>query len=350
MLNRERTDDIAAVENEDQDRRRRKRLRPRRPAALVEQLPTEILERIAFMSENLNFLRSSLRIGYLLSSKSFLTELLAAAFAPTWDQWFGCPRSKVHSYRGFLEDYERIGGSPDFQSAVLACPWANLALLLEAQQIWYRRDGARRYYEHADYALCTPGEPGGLASHPTAGFDHARDVTACFEADWENFLSGLSVVAFTPVVVDSFVATNHRRNSGYIELHPLTKIPERLLSSPLDWEKARWLFWFIRGGARLLPVHTWELTQRGYNHIMTLADKRLALALLWMFRSLGVFDEHWPLFLVDEKLEEAKWQSISHTGPWPMPGMPFNSQQVWWLACEFLESVMGPAHPPLPRA
>jgi hypothetical protein len=95
------------------DRRQRRRFKSKRPAAPVEELPTEILENIILMSQNLNFLRSSLRIGYRFSSLSFLTELLKAAFGPTWQMWLGYHRARIP-----FEDYTRystIPGDPDFQ-------------------------------------------------------------------------------------------------------------------------------------------------------------------------------------------------------------------------------------------
>jgi hypothetical protein len=97
----------------------RRRFKAKKPAAAIEELPTEILERIIFMSGNLNFLRSSLRVGYRFSSPSFRTELLEAAFAPTWDVWYGRGRPKVDLS---ILDLEPVPGDPDFQ--VRFVPWS----------------------------------------------------------------------------------------------------------------------------------------------------------------------------------------------------------------------------------
>lgn len=103
----------------------RRRFKARKPAAPIEDLPTEILERIIFMSRNINFLRSSLRIGYRFSTRSFLTELLEAAFAPTLDLWFGYKARQVAppsrrrkgvswgNNRWLLPEW--VPGEPDFQ-------------------------------------------------------------------------------------------------------------------------------------------------------------------------------------------------------------------------------------------
>lgn len=108
-----------------------KRFRSRKPAAAVEELPTEILERIIIMSKNLNFLRSSLRVGYRFSSPSFMSELLGAAFEPTWEMWLGYSKDTVVSdviqkrlvaFRSRpgpvncpLLEPESVPGDPDFQ-------------------------------------------------------------------------------------------------------------------------------------------------------------------------------------------------------------------------------------------
>ncbi len=88
----------------------------RKPLSLEERLPLEVLERIFLMSQNLNFPRCSRRIGYLLSSRSLLLELLITAFGPTWDNWFGCVSSDVSSYWGYTSQYAaHFGGDPEFQ-------------------------------------------------------------------------------------------------------------------------------------------------------------------------------------------------------------------------------------------
>lgn len=91
-----------------------KPLRPRHRST-IEKLPTEILQRILLLSRELNFPRASLVIGYRLSPKSFLSEMVLQAFAPTWDNWFGCLKRNVISYHRWLDDKERFGGDQVFQ-------------------------------------------------------------------------------------------------------------------------------------------------------------------------------------------------------------------------------------------
>jgi hypothetical protein len=115
--------DAAADDDEGSDGSRRKPFQSSSPAAPIEELPTEILERIIFLAGNLNFLRSSLRLGYRFSAPSFLTELLGAAFAPTWDAFFGHPRELINTdlriYFLTTDHTERMLGDPSFQVCTL---------------------------------------------------------------------------------------------------------------------------------------------------------------------------------------------------------------------------------------
>ncbi|KAK0717105.1 hypothetical protein B0T26DRAFT_646438 [Lasiosphaeria miniovina] len=242
------------------------------------------------MSENLNLPRSSLRIGCLLSGRSFLSELAVAAFGPTWDLWFGCVRSQIRSYRDYEADYHRVGGNPEFQSAVLACPRMSLALLLDAQKKWYRRHGEGHQLELRDR----------LIRHGRGGFGHACDLEACLGSDWEWFER--------PQVIRIFDCDRDWRRQRYIDLHPATRIPDHLLADPMDRDKIKWLFWLIRGGATLSRHQTWEITECGYQKAMDGAGSspELALLVIRLFFALGVFSHrHWPKFLVSKKLSEA---------------------------------------------
>ncbi|KAK4124990.1 hypothetical protein N657DRAFT_670842 [Parathielavia appendiculata] len=255
---------------------RRMRFKSKKPAAPIEELPTEILERIILMSRNLNFLRSSLRIGYRFSSATFLTELLEAAFAPTWDIRYGLsiPTSTMLDMPGghwtipeFL-----IPGDPDFQwwdtklmfrelqSAVLAGKWANTTNILEAQKKWYRRRGGpRRLHEHLEPSHHLP-----IAQHSVAapnGATDATDVVVIFERDWETFKRGCAHLLSKDRGLTASCdihATGSLAKAEYLDLHPSITIPQRLLAGPFDWETARTCFWLVHGGAHLSSVHMWS--------------------------------------------------------------------------------------------
>lgn len=74
------------------------------------------------------------------------------------------------------------------------------------------------------------------------------------------------------------------------------------------------------------------MTKRGYEQIMNLVDKELAFFLLFLFHRLKVFGpHHWPLFLVEEKQDEAHreyWCNSYTDDP--------KTTHVWWLAREIL--------------
>jgi len=94
----------------------RPRKKRRKSPSLEDRLPLEVLERIFLMSENVNFARATPRLGWMLSNRNLLLELLITAFGPTWDNWFGCVSSEVASYRGYItQDAARFGGDPKFQ-------------------------------------------------------------------------------------------------------------------------------------------------------------------------------------------------------------------------------------------
>lgn len=98
------------------------KVKPKSQASYLEkELPLEIIERIFWASENVEFARSSLRIGRLLSGPATRRATFLHAFGPTWDVWFGCLRSEpeMKGYHGWQDDAARFGGSPRFQVSML---------------------------------------------------------------------------------------------------------------------------------------------------------------------------------------------------------------------------------------
>ncbi|KAJ4298552.1 hypothetical protein N0V88_003582 [Collariella sp. IMI 366227] len=272
------------------------------------ELPTELLERIIFMSRNLNILRSSLRISYRFSSRPFLTELVEAAFAPTWNMRFGDHRAEIILHHGDGVPPDRVPGDPDFQSEILTCPWATASLLLEAQQKWYRRSGSgQSSVLHLEPVSVPPWH----RHPPEAPLGDAENVVPLFEKDWDAFKGSCAALVAGSEDVDwtDVGLLLREKQAVYIDLHPSAKIPGRLLTGPFDWEAARTVYWLIRGRAMLGPRDTWswELTQQGYDHIMGLGNKELALVLLMLLAKMGAFS-HWPMFLFEQKLDDVTHQ------------------------------------------
>jgi hypothetical protein len=94
-----------------------------------------------------------------------------------------------------------------------------------------------------------------VRSHAEGGLDHGTDLHDCFRVDWETFLHKYGADGALMV----FLFRRKRGKTGYLNMHPGTRIPDALLMRPLDWEKAKWLYWLIHGGGRLSPLQSWEV-------------------------------------------------------------------------------------------
>ncbi|EGY19781.1 hypothetical protein VD0002_g6085 [Verticillium dahliae] len=204
--------------------------RPRKTSLLERQLPLEILEHIFYLSENVAFPRCSPLLGRLLSGRPTLLGAVIAAFAPTWHAGYGIDTRRALGFHWSrsLTAGERARcraieeglhpGNPAFQSALVACRWADAATFLEAQAQWARRFAADRPPPAPLLAL-------------------AED-----DADDENGTWP------TPL---------------YRDVHPHMRIPDPLLAGPWSPQDALLLRWLRRGGARFHASQSWELKLRG---------------------------------------------------------------------------------------
>jgi len=119
-----------AEKQERRKRRRQKLVMKKLSGASIERLPLEILEMILLRSENVNFPKSSQRIGRIMSNSSVYVQLILTAFGPTWDVWFGVLPTAVHSYGGWQTDNARFGGDPVFQVSACVRPMISDAAIL----------------------------------------------------------------------------------------------------------------------------------------------------------------------------------------------------------------------------
>ncbi|KAM0333585.1 hypothetical protein ACHAQA_002250 [Verticillium albo-atrum] len=229
-----------------------RRSRPRKKSLLERQLPLEILERIFYLSENLAFPRCSPLLGRLLSGRQTLVGAAMAAFGPTWAAWYGVDLRRAHGFRwkSSLDPAETarcraiedalVPGNPDFQSAILACPWATLPALLEAQSQWARR-----------FARDRP---------PPAALDEDEH-----EDEDEN------KEARPPQQQQQ---RQEKQPCLYHDVHPRTRIPDLLVSGPWTHDDALLLRWLRRGGARFHAAQSWELKLRGLRAAVTARSPR----------------------------------------------------------------------------
>ncbi|KAK0749498.1 hypothetical protein B0T18DRAFT_107435 [Schizothecium vesticola] len=324
--------------------KRQRRIKPRRAGcALIERLPLEILEHIFFLSKNTDFPKSSPYIGCTLSSRLTLLRLVIEAFGPTWDVWFGCVPGAVHSYYGWEQDEKRFGGDPQFQNHVLACHRVDVSVLLDAQKLWLRRQTAPRLLEMFPFLL-----KGFTDLEPPVGHDvpaTSEDIERCFEWEWNCHTAWCKALAYAATREedalrlelgdDCFGAgaedsieqgdtlygweTNEFDEYGFffgqpnrnlvcarllsvyntpssIDMHSKVRIPDELLVGPLDWAKAKLLFWFVRQRAQLDDQQTWELTKLGYENLVKLDETNLRLVGIGLFCRLRVFS-YWPYHL-----------------------------------------------------
>ncbi|KAK4660527.1 hypothetical protein QC762_119770 [Podospora pseudocomata] len=292
------------------------------PKSRLESLPPEMLWPIAVRSQNLHLLRVSKFLRGLLSDRSFELEMAVAAFGPTWDMYFGRPRSTI----GSPPEPEQFPGDPKFQGNVLVARlmhdtrYMNVDFILKAQQVWCRQERTERHMEKAACILwkpptqVQPKQEGSEANEDQRAEEkqelgyrerEVEKIRERFDEDWQEFCDACPFNNTTKLEYE--IGTNTQGpEGGYLDLHPLTPIPDRFLKGPFDLESVKLLFWLVRGGARILPEHNWEATKHGFEQIMNM-ESRLGIYVLILFDILGVFKkEHWPPFLLDEKMKWVK--------------------------------------------
>ncbi|KAK0659778.1 hypothetical protein QBC41DRAFT_331287 [Cercophora samala] len=316
----------------------------------LESLPAEILWPIAVRSQNPDLMRVNKFLRHVLSARSFALEMTVAAFGPTWDVYFGRPKSRISSRR---DDYEisQSPGDPQFQGNVLAARWMNIDHMLEAQQVWYRQQRTERLWEKAACLWWTSPpeipqiqeEPKSEEDQQVEGEQEARDplqdvarIPERFNEDWQEFCDACSFDEQTGAYQSIVLNVYEDKKEGHLDLHPLTVIPDRFLTGPFDLKTVKLLFWLARGGARILPEHNWEVTKRGFEQVMA-DESPLAAYVIYFYHVLGVFNKgHWPDFVLEEKfnwLRERKQDMLST--------MPDGTHLWKHRLCDFAFSFIG---------
>ncbi|ORY67360.1 uncharacterized protein BCR38DRAFT_472784 [Pseudomassariella vexata] len=227
---------------------------------LEKSIPLEIMERIFWMSENVNLPRASLRLGWLLSAISTRQQTFLEAFGPTWDVWFGClrrvtPDSTVQSYYGWDSDSIRFGGNPEFQSALLQYSWVNISFIMECCDLWAHRYGMDRPLQQISVWSDPAEDSSGLNLLHPGGHEGLDTAQQRFRQDYDEFCIRSSL----PLLIEDV---------SFIEVHRGTQIPDKLLTGPWDEDALQKFFWMLRAGARLSPEQTWETTLEGFQNAM----------------------------------------------------------------------------------
>jgi len=146
-----------------------------------------------------------------------------------------------------------VGSQPDAnrsrQSAILRCPWMKVPLLLDAQQLWHRRHGRDRHFQHLLGLDLLD-----ASSHGSGGFGHVHSIKECFQQEHHAFKDSAKQLKLTP-----YYAGRERRT--HMDVHPLTRIPESLLVGPFNRDGCDLLFWLMKGGARITAQDSWEVRE-----------------------------------------------------------------------------------------
>lgn len=251
--------------------------------APIERLPLEILEQIFLDSSELNFPRSSLRIGYMLSSRSCLLRLVISVFAPTWSDSLG---KSIRALPIYLWDSKRVpidfAGDPKLQSDILACKWATMDIITGALQVWLLRNGRDYLCDHsetppqADNIIIPAQSPSG--HNAARAYKHATEsLHECFEFSFRRFAT----------------LQSHFEFSTYGEVHPAIRIPDALLAGPFDLDMIKKLYWLSRSLIKVKGDQSWELAKEGLQNILEHEDDEQAALLIILFEDIGAWDD-WP--------------------------------------------------------
>ncbi|TRX98418.1 hypothetical protein FHL15_000492 [Xylaria flabelliformis] len=277
-----------------------KDLRPK-ASEIEKSIPLEILERIFWLSENVNLPRAGPRLGRLLSGLSTLRETFITAFAPTWEVWFGRVDDRgtdfrgVHSYVDWEEDGDQFGGNPSFQTDLLACSWTTIDMILDCRDIWVRRHARTRSFQYPPL-WGDPIEPSSnTISSDAAGISDIKDARSSFYRDYNAFrdIERLSTHS------ESANYRLERNPCTWIGVHRNTEIPDDLLIGPWDEGSLQKFFWLVQAGARLSSGQTWEITREGFGNAISdqLAPNLTVIRLLYI---LGAFQK-WPRYVIEEE-------------------------------------------------
>ncbi|KAI0848471.1 hypothetical protein F5Y00DRAFT_238409 [Daldinia vernicosa] len=267
-------------------------------ASYLEKIPLEILERILWYSENVNLPRSSPLIGRLLSGRSTLRETFIVAFQPTWDAWFGCVGDRNDSTRP-------TEGNPDFQSGLLEYPWTNISFILESWDFYVRRlakaqrSGTDQPFHFQHVRIWgDPDNPANIMAKDDSNVVDSQEASRCFFHDYAAFRA---IEEHNGYYLRTF--RNRSIQSTFLQVHKDTRIPDSLFTSPHSDEKIQKLFWLVRGGARLSPDQTWELTLQSFRDAVPETLPHVGKVNITMIRLLYILGAYqtWPEYVSNDE-------------------------------------------------
>lgn len=146
---------------------------------------------------------------------------------------------------------------------MLELRFVTIDTVLNAQQMWAKKNGVDSYYEHTMYSdfsyrkYDTDRQSDADAEdsifsdgvtyqngvrHRLRGYGHMESAAACFEEEWVSncFHSRLT---FNP----------------RLEVHPSIRIPDRLITGPFEKKDAKLLSWLVYNNAVLAEDQSWDV-------------------------------------------------------------------------------------------
>ncbi|KIH91530.1 hypothetical protein SPBR_01494 [Sporothrix brasiliensis 5110] len=123
-----------------------RRARTKRSVPMDQRFPLEVVERIFFYSMNFNLPRASPRLGWMLSSRYTLRDLMLAAFEPQWNLTLTPKRYKrpLKKHNAARRAEARLI-DPALMTAVLNSPWMKMDHLVESMQVWLQKNRNKKY-------------------------------------------------------------------------------------------------------------------------------------------------------------------------------------------------------------
>ncbi|KAJ2988097.1 hypothetical protein NUW58_g4153 [Xylaria curta] len=255
----------------------KKQAKVRRPKAsnIEKSMPLEILERIFWLSENVNFPRAAPRLGRLLSGPSTLRETFLSAFGP-------------RGSFGWEDDLDRFGGNPGFQTDILACSWATIDVILNCRDIWVRRHARNLPFQYFPLWGDPMSPSPYMGSGVTVGISEIKEARCYFYHDYNAFRNIERQSAYSGYLTE-------RNPNTWIDVHRSTEIPDDLIVGPWDEGSLQKFFWLVQAGARLSSGQTWEVTHEGFRN--AISDYHIPnLTIIRLLDILGAFQK-WPQYI-----------------------------------------------------
>jgi hypothetical protein len=109
--------------------------------------------------------------------------------------------------------------------------------------IWVRRHGRDRFYEHSLSDSIAP-NLGQFKEHGLDDVGHCKDAEECFNWEFTWFRKPPAVIGLD----------THR-----LEAHPDIRIPDKLLTGPWTNDNINLLFWLWMNNARVKEDQNWEV-------------------------------------------------------------------------------------------